>query len=112
MNLTVTMTAHVLTSVSLLALSAEYQIFNNKDLIFKHTHLIEQMQFPFITPTILIPITTAANYSIVATIFGQLPGIPQGDTLFQGETYARLVPGTNNNVRISMIYTGNYYFML
>ncbi|CAF4382413.1 unnamed protein product, partial [Rotaria sp. Silwood2] len=106
MNLTVTMSAHVFTSVSLFSLGATYKIYKNDYLLFEKTELIDKLEFPIITSETLVPITTATNYTITATIFGPIPGFSSGGTLFEGVTYSRLVPGTNNNVKISMIYTG------
>ncbi|CAF3913632.1 unnamed protein product, partial [Rotaria sp. Silwood1] len=107
MNLTVIMSAHVFTSISLFSLGATYKIYKNDYLLFEKTELIDKLEFPIITSKTLVPITTATNYTIAATIFGPIPGFSSGGTLFEGVTYTRLVPGTNNNVKISMIYTGS-----
>ncbi len=112
MNLTVTMSAHVFTSISLLSLAATYRIYRAGYLLFERSELIETLEFPFVTHPVLVPITTSANYSIEATIFGPVAGFSSGMTLFEGATYARLVPGTNRNIKISMLYTGNCYFIV
>jgi hypothetical protein len=106
MNLTVTMSAHVFTSISLLNLAATYRIYQNDYFLFEKSEIIDILEFPFITHKELIPITTPSNYSIEATIYGPVAGFSSGMTLFQGATYARLVPGINNNIKISMLYTG------
>ncbi|CAF1179487.1 unnamed protein product [Rotaria sordida] len=106
MNLTVSMSAHVFTSVSLFSLGATYKIYKNDYLLFEKTELIDKLEFPIITSNTLVPITTATNYTIAANIFGPIPGFSSGGTLFEGVTYTRLVPGTNNNIKISMIYIG------
>jgi hypothetical protein len=111
MNLTVTMSAHVFTSISLLSLGVTYRIYKDEDLYFEETELIESLEFPITTRNKLVPITTATQYTIDATIFGTIEGYSSGVTLFQGVTNARLVPGTTHNVKISMLYTGNCYFI-
>jgi len=111
MNLTVTMSAHIFTPVMLLSLDATYRIYKDELLLFEKSEIIDTLAFPFITHKELVPITTASNYSIQATIFGSVPGYSSGVILFEGVTYARLVPGTSDNVKISMLYTGKYYFV-
>ncbi len=109
MNLTVIMSAHVFTSISLFSLDATYRIYKDEYLLFEKTEIINDLEFPFITTKTLVPITKATNYTIEATIFGSIQNFSYDGTFFQGVTYARLVPGTNNYVKISMLYTGNYY---
>ncbi len=111
MNLTVTMTAHVFTSVSLFSLGVTYRIYKDEDLYFEETELIESLEFPITTRNKLVPIITPTQYTIEATIFGAIDGYSSGVTLFQGVKNTRLVPGTTHNVKISMRYTGNFYFI-
>lgn len=108
MNLTVTMSAHIFTSISLLDLAATYRIYKDNFLIFEQSEIIDTLQFPYITQQTLVPITSSANYTIEATIYGPVAGYLSGMTLFQGVTNIRLIPGTRNNVSISMLYTGKY----
>jgi hypothetical protein len=109
MNLTVIMSAHVFTSISLFKLAATYRIYREGYLLFEQSELIDTLEFPIIICKKLVPITTPTNYSIEATIFGPMTGFPIGITLFEGVKYARLVPGTDNNITISMLYIGNCY---
>jgi hypothetical protein len=109
MNLTVTMSAHVFTSIPLVALGAIYRIYDDDYLLFEQSNIIDILEFPFRTPNQLIPITQSKNYSIEATIFGPVDGFTSGITLFQGVKKIKLIPGTNNTVQISMLYTGNYF---
>ena len=109
MNLTVTMSAHVFTSISQLALAVMYRIYDGKILVFEKTETAVNLKFPFIIPETLIPISISENYTIEATIFGNIPEYGFDGTFFEGVTYARLVPHTNNHVKISMLYTGYYY---
>ncbi len=112
MNLTVIMSAHVFTSISLFKLAATYRIYREGYLLFEQSELIDTLEFPIIICKKLVPITTPTNYSIEATIFGPMAGFPIGITLFEGVKYARLVPGTDNNITISMLYIGNCYLYL
>jgi len=111
MHLALIMSAHVFTSISLFKLGVTYRIYREGYLLFEQSEIIDKLEFPIITSKRLVPITTPTNYSIEATIFGPMDKFPIGMTLFEGVTYARLVPGTNNYIKISMLYTGNCYFV-
>ncbi len=107
MNLIVIMSAHVFTSVSLLSLAATYRVYDGDYLLYEQSIVIDTQEFPFTIPKQLIPITRSGEYVIEATIFGPVPGFPSGITLFQGAKTHRLVPGIDNTIQISMLYTGN-----
>jgi hypothetical protein len=111
-NLTVIMSAHVFTRVSLPELGATYRIYNDKILVFEKTELMQRLEFPFIVPKTMIPISTRENLTIEATIFGPVPALGFDKTLFEGVTHVLLVPGTNNNIKISMLYTGKQNFII
>lgn len=106
-NFTVIMSAHVFTSVQLLALAATYRIYDGDYLLYESSHMIDVLEFPYQTPNDLIPIIRTGEYVVEGTIFGPVDGFPMGVTLFQGATKIRLTPNIEQNVQISMLYTGS-----
>ena len=87
-------------------LAVTYRIYDRDFLIYEQSDLIDALEFPFQTSKRLVPITRTDKYVVEATIFGPVPGLPTGFTLFQGVIETRLVPSVDSNIQISMLYTG------